>query len=167
MLHGFSVAPMRLLIVSPYFASLAYQSSGILEHSQAMSAVNSSSPIVSSRSASTAQMIDSIDAHLTIQHRSHPHQLPHNLTLLLPALGNRLKSLIRPQPANKSHGSLGAPDMELILQAYRQTMQRPDDVAMSLEMRVQGICSLQGLLKENLMKAIVLEDNSRSSAIEC
>ena len=64
-----------------------------------------------------------IKTYLAVQHGPHGQELLDNLALNLARLACLMDATVAPNPANVSHRGLDTLDMELVLQAHRQTVE--------------------------------------------
>ncbi len=65
-------------------------------------------------------------------------------------------AFICPNPADVPHGSIIAFHVELIFETDRQTVQGSHCLPIFLNIIIELLCPFKGLIKENLMKAIIL-----------
>ena len=101
-----------------------------------------------------------IKTYLAVQHGPHGQELLDNLALNLARLASLMDATVAPNPANVSHCGLDTLDMELVLQAHRQTVERARCPPMRLLVVVQILRPFKSLVKEDLEKTGVLAKES-------
>lgn len=109
------------------------------------------------------------EAGFAVQDSAKRKELCGDLTLDLMGLAGILDAQIGADPTDIPHGSVNTLDVELILEADREAMQRPDGLAAILgEISVELFGSLKCLAEENLVEAVInLVSDSGSFAKSC